>query len=43
MKVGVIGASGRVGGLVANDLIARGHEVTAIVRDKSKITGMPLI
>ena len=43
MRVGVIGASGRVGGLVANELIARGHEVTAIVRDKSKIAGMPVI
>lgn len=43
MKVGVIGASGRVGGLVANELIARGHEVTAIVRDKNKFIGMPVI
>ena len=37
MKIGVIGASGRVGGLVTKELIKRGYYVTAIVRDKKKV------
>ena len=37
MKIAVIGASGKEGRLLVREAIARGHEVTAIVRDKSKI------
>ncbi len=37
MKVAIIGASGRVGGLVADELVARGHEVTGLVIDPGKI------
>jgi uncharacterized protein len=37
MKVGIIGASGKVGSLVLKEAVSRGHEVTAIVRDASKL------
>ena len=38
MKIGIIGASGKVGRLVLKEAIERGnHEVTAIVRDRSKL------
>jgi putative NADH-flavin reductase len=37
MKIGIIGASGKVGSLVAAEAARRGHEITAIVRDKNKI------
>jgi uncharacterized protein len=38
MKIGIIGASGKVGRLVLKEAIERGqHEVTAIVRDQSKL------
>lgn len=37
MKIGIIGASGKVGSLVLKEAISRSHEVTAIVRDKSKL------
>ncbi len=36
MKIGIIGASGKAGSLILKEAISRGHEVTAIVRDKSK-------
>ncbi|MCS4487114.1 NAD(P)-dependent oxidoreductase [Staphylococcus americanisciuri] len=38
MKLGIIGASGKVGHLVMEEALGRGHEVTAIVRNKAKIT-----
>ncbi|WP_099351532.1 NAD(P)-dependent oxidoreductase [Fredinandcohnia onubensis] len=37
MKVGIIGASGKAGSLILNEAVERGHEVTAIVRDASKV------
>jgi uncharacterized protein len=37
MRVAVIGASGWLGGCVTRELLARGHEVTAIGRDESKL------
>ncbi|MDN7246753.1 NAD(P)-dependent oxidoreductase [Planococcus shenhongbingii] len=37
MKVGIIGASGKAGGLILKEAVSRGHEVTAIVRDASKM------
>ncbi|MEC0240624.1 NAD(P)-dependent oxidoreductase [Paenibacillus dokdonensis] len=37
MKIGVIGANGKVGSLIVKEAINRGHEVTAIVRNASKI------
>lgn len=37
MKVTLIGASGFVGASILNELLSRGHEVTAIVRDAAKI------
>ncbi|MEY8371346.1 NAD(P)-dependent oxidoreductase [Aerococcaceae bacterium 50-4] len=37
MKIGIIAASGKVGSLVLKEAVERGHEVTAIVRDGSKM------
>ncbi|MTT31421.1 NAD(P)H-binding protein [Terrilactibacillus sp. BCM23-1] len=37
MKIGIIGASGKAGSLILKEAVERGHEVTAIVRDASKI------
>ncbi|HIS28993.1 MAG TPA: NAD(P)-dependent oxidoreductase [Candidatus Avamphibacillus intestinigallinarum] len=37
MKLGIIGASGKAGSRILQEAIQRGHEVTAIVRDSSKI------
>ncbi|MDR1531616.1 MAG: NAD(P)H-binding protein [Clostridiales bacterium] len=39
MKIGVIGASGKTGSLIAAEAKERGHDVTAIVRDPSKVSG----
>lgn len=38
MKIGIIGASGKAGSQILNEAVNRGHEVTAIVRDASKVT-----
>jgi putative NADH-flavin reductase len=38
MKIAVIGANGRAGSRILAEAEARGHEVTAIVRNKSKLT-----
>jgi putative NADH-flavin reductase len=35
MKIGVIGATGKAGGLIAKEAASRGHEVTAIIRPGS--------
>lgn len=37
MKIAVIAASGKVGSLVLKEAVSRGHQVTAIVRDASKL------
>lgn len=37
MKLAVIGANGKAGRLIAQEAIDRGHEVTAIVRDRNKL------
>lgn len=37
MKIGIIGASGKAGSLIQKEAVERGHEVTAIVRDASKV------
>ncbi|AWP28175.1 hypothetical protein PVOR_14819 [Paenibacillus vortex V453] len=38
MQIGIIGATGKAGNLILKEAQARGHEVTAIVRDGSRIT-----
>ena len=38
MKIAIIGASGKQGNLILKEAITRDFEVTAIVRNKSKIT-----
>jgi len=38
MKIAVVGASGKAGKLILKEALDRGHEVTAIVRDASKVT-----
>lgn len=37
MKIGIIGATGKAGNLIAEEAARRGHQVTAIVRDASKV------
>ena len=37
MKIAIIGASGKAGSLILKEAVTRGHEVTAIVRDASKL------
>ena len=37
MKIAVIGATGKQGRLLVKEALGRGHEVTAIVRDASKL------
>ncbi|MGG1397662.1 NAD(P)-dependent oxidoreductase [Bacillus salipaludis] len=37
MKIGIIGASGKAGSLILKEAVERGHEVTAIVRDATRI------
>jgi len=38
MKIGIIGATGKAGSVILNEATHRGHQVTAIIRDASKIT-----
>ncbi|OBZ16424.1 NAD(P)-dependent oxidoreductase [Bacillus sp. FJAT-26390] len=38
MKIGIIGANGKVGSLIMKEALNRGHEVTAIVRNAAKMT-----
>ena len=40
MKVVVIGASGKSGGLVTGRLCDLGHEVTAVTRDLARLDGL---
>lgn len=37
MRIGIIGATGKAGALIQKEAVDRGHEVTAIVRNVSKI------
>lgn len=37
MKIGIIGATGKAGNLILQEAISRGHDVTAIVRDATKL------
>lgn len=37
MKIAIVGASGKAGSRILKEAIARGHEVTAIVRDSAKV------
>lgn len=41
MKIALIGASGNAGSRIAKELSTRGHEVTAIARDASRIEALP--
>lgn len=41
MRLAVIGAAGRIGGRIVAEAVARGHQVTAVVRDRSRIPGGP--
>jgi putative NADH-flavin reductase/pimeloyl-ACP methyl ester carboxylesterase len=40
MKIAVIGASGHLGRAVANEALARGHEVTAIARETNRLLSL---
>ncbi|MCP1225176.1 NAD(P)H-binding protein [Sebaldella sp. S0638] len=37
MKIAIIGANGKAGRLLAEEALERGHDVTAVARDSSKI------
>ncbi|GFN30482.1 NAD(P)-dependent oxidoreductase [Paenibacillus xylaniclasticus] len=37
MKIAVIGATGKAGQAIVKEALERGHEVTAVVRDRSKL------
>lgn len=37
MKIGIIGAAGKAGNLILKEALNRGHDVTAIVRNASKV------
>jgi len=37
MKIGIIGASGKAGRMILKEAVERGHDVTAIVRNASKV------
>jgi len=41
MKISVVGATGPTGALVVEQAIARGHEVTAFVRNPDKLSSRP--
>ena len=41
MKIGIIGANGKAGKLIAAEAYHRGHDVTAIIRDAEKMPGIP--
>jgi uncharacterized protein len=41
MKVAIIGASGYVGSAICAEALARGHEVTALVRDVARLASHP--
>jgi putative NADH-flavin reductase len=38
MKLGIIGASGKSGSLIMKEALERGHDVTAIVRNRDKVS-----
>jgi putative NADH-flavin reductase len=38
MKIAIFGATGWIGGTVAREALGRGHAVTAVVRDPSRLT-----
>jgi putative NADH-flavin reductase len=38
VKVAVFGATGQIGSVIVNELLSRGHEVTAVVRDPANYT-----
>ena len=38
MKIGIIGATGKAGNFIMREALLRGHDVTAIVRDASKLS-----
>jgi uncharacterized protein len=43
MKIGIIGANGKSGSLIVKEVLAKGIDVTAIVRDANKVSGLPVI
>jgi putative NADH-flavin reductase len=43
VKVAVLGATGRTGRLIVEELQRRGHSVVALVRDPARLTGVPTV
>jgi putative NADH-flavin reductase len=42
VRVLIVGATGRTGGLLVEELRASGHEVTALARDPARLAGRPV-
>ncbi|MBP7664353.1 MAG: NAD(P)H-binding protein, partial [Shewanella sp.] len=38
MKIAILGATGWIGGAILKEAQSRGHQVTALVRDPSKLS-----
>ncbi|WP_336784669.1 NAD(P)-dependent oxidoreductase [Paenibacillus sp. MMO-177] len=38
MKIAVVGATGKAGQFIVKEALSRGHEVTAVVRNRAKVT-----
>ena len=38
MKIAILGATGWIGGAILKEALSRGHQVTALVRDPSKLS-----
>ena len=38
MKIALIGSTGKIGSRILNEALARGHQVTAIVRDATRMS-----
>jgi putative NADH-flavin reductase len=43
MKIALIGATGNAGAPILNELVRRGHDVTAIVRNPEKVPAQPKV
>jgi len=41
MKIALIGASGRIGSRLLAEMLERGHSVTGIARDSTKVASRP--
>lgn len=43
MKIAILGATGWIGGAILKEALSRGHQVTALVRDPSKLSATDVV